>query len=72
MLAALIKLLVAIVTHVRVIDDIGDEIVKMLAPFAMKQEGGQIRQALMAYNVDAVWLIERASGRFNGDLDGHE
>ena len=55
-LGALIRLLTTVLTHVRVTDDIGDEIVDMLAPYAEKRE--EVMKAVIEFNADALWLWE--------------
>ncbi|RMD44681.1 hypothetical protein DV735_g452, partial [Chaetothyriales sp. CBS 134920] len=71
-LAALVDLLVTILTTVQVSDDVGDQIVGMLAPFAAATTESKtqqpppvpvqgqlpVRPALEAYNADALWLWE--------------
>jgi TELO2-interacting protein 1 len=57
MLNALIGLLVAILTHVRITDDMGDTILELLAP-VMDDPGREVvRDALESWNGDAVWLV---------------
>jgi hypothetical protein len=56
-LNALIGLLVAIRTHVRITDDMGDAILELLAP-VMDDPGREVvRDALESWNADAVWLV---------------
>lgn len=53
---ALIKLLTAILSHVGVSADMGDEILVMLGPFSTSPEYHEIKEALQTYNADALWL----------------
>ena len=54
--AALIRLLTAILSHVRVSADMGDEILVLLGPFSTNAEHEGIKEALRIYNADALWL----------------
>ena len=55
-LNALIDLLVAILDHVRITDDMGDAILDLLTP-RMDEPGREaIEEALESWNPDAVWL----------------
>ena len=57
MLNALIGLLITILTHIRITDDMGDTILELLAP-VMDDPGREVvRDALESWNGDAVWLV---------------
>jgi TELO2-interacting protein 1 len=55
-LAALTRMLAAVLTFVRVSADVGDEIVAMLAALAHRPANGYVKVALHSYNADALWL----------------
>ena len=56
-LAALVKLLCSILEHVRVSDDMGENIVVMLGPWVGRSE--EVRRVVGLWNEDALWLLER-------------
>ena len=55
-LAALVKLLCSILEHVRVSDEMGEEIVGMLGPWVSKSE--KVRRVLGLWSEDTLWLLE--------------
>ena len=57
-LAALIRLLASILTHVRLSEDRGDEIVNLLGHFSTRP-ANQVKEALLTYSSDALWLWSR-------------
>jgi hypothetical protein len=57
MLNALIGLLVTILTHVRITDDMGDTILELLTPVMDDPGREAVRDALESWNGDAVWLV---------------
>ncbi|OQU94705.1 hypothetical protein CLAIMM_01029 [Cladophialophora immunda] len=54
-LEALVTLLISILQHVPISDDNVDKIFMLLAPLMHTE---RVRQALLRYNEDAVWLLE--------------
>jgi TELO2-interacting protein 1 len=62
-LNALIDLLAAILSYVRITDDMGDAILDLLAPVMDEPGREPARDALESWNADAVWLVrEQRSG----------
>ncbi|KIW14543.1 hypothetical protein PV08_07327 [Exophiala spinifera] len=61
LLGALTGLFVSILNNVRVSDDNADRAFTLLAPLLDSRFGEQVRPALVNYNEDAVWLLERQS-----------
>jgi hypothetical protein len=57
-LNALVRLMATILSYVHLTEDVGDELVYMLAPFLYGSLGGEVRRALSIYNDDALWLLE--------------
>ncbi|KIX98476.1 uncharacterized protein Z520_05777 [Fonsecaea multimorphosa CBS 102226] len=55
LLEALVTLLVTILQHVQISEDYVDKVFMLLAPLMHTE---RVRQALLSYNEDAVWLIE--------------
>jgi len=66
-LNSLINLLLAILNNVSLTLDTGDEIVSLMLPLMKHRQ--EIRDALMVYNEDAVWLWDTRLGRYNVELD---
>ncbi len=60
-LAALINLLVTILSSVGVSADMGHEILTMLAPLSAGSENREVKEALRLYNADALWLWTQLS-----------
>jgi hypothetical protein len=58
-LNALVGLLVAILGYVRITDDMGDEILGLLAPIMDEPGRETVRDALHSWNADAVWLVRQ-------------
>lgn len=58
-MAALIRLLATVISHVQLGEDAGGQIFDMLAPFLSGPGGEVVRPALTIYNADAVWLWEQ-------------
>jgi hypothetical protein len=57
---AVVKLLTSLVTHVRVSDEMFDEILDLLAE--VLERSGEVREALETVNPDAVWLVRYERG----------
>ena len=59
-LAALVKLMCSILEHVRVSDEMGEDIVGMLGPWVGRSE--EVRRVVGGWSEDALWLLERKEG----------
>lgn len=59
-LAALLRLMCAVLEFVRVTGDIGDQILGALMPYALSVDGGSAVEAVEKYNADALWLYRQA------------
>ncbi len=59
---AVADLLAAVVSYVRVDDDVFDQLLDLLAD-ALARDGDRHRAALEAVNADAVWLAMYGRGR---------
>ena len=69
--AALVRLLTAILLHVKVSQDIGDEIMALLGPYSISAAHPNVRDALQTYNPDSFWLWRQLYGNApNSDSAG--
>jgi hypothetical protein len=66
-LNSLINLLLAILNNVTLTLDTGDEIMSLMLPLMTHRQ--EIREALVVYNEDAVWLWDIRLGRHTVEID---
>ena len=59
-LAAMVKLMCSILEHVRVSDEMGEDMVRMLRPWVGRNE--EVRRVIGGWSEDALWLLERKEG----------
>lgn len=62
-LEALVKLLVTILSHVRLSEDNADKILEMLAQVMATDRSRMVRSALAKYNDDFVWLFDQSTSQ---------
>ncbi|RVX70349.1 hypothetical protein B0A52_05848 [Exophiala mesophila] len=62
-LEAVVKLLVTILSHVRLSEDNADRILDMLAPVMVTDRSRMVRNALVMYNDDFVWLFDQGTSK---------